>query len=152
MSTKYILVRHFEAKSGGSALYSKIILPIVTQDRACTGAHASADPTYRPHKFKGGKRTNVPCPIVDTHTAVQSNILVDHNGDVFLCNIGVHDAIWSPGQFDPNAVRWQAPEKIRGGGHTTACDVYSFAMTILEVRSRGSGAFNACQTHYAPRR
>ncbi|KAF9449644.1 kinase-like protein [Macrolepiota fuliginosa MF-IS2] len=65
-----------------------------------------------------------------------SNILVDEAGRVYLSDIGVYEALSLPNQVDLE-VRWKAPEKLLNNQpHSAACDVWSFAMTILEVFTR----------------
>lgn len=64
---------------------------------------------------------------------MKSNILVDQTGKVYLSDIGVYKALSMPDQSD-REVRWKAPEMVlENKPHSTACDVWSFAMTVLEV-------------------
>lgn len=64
---------------------------------------------------------------------MKSNILVDRTEKAYLTDIGIYKALSNPDQVDPE-VRWKAPEIVLDNKpHSTACDVWSFAMTILEV-------------------
>jgi serine/threonine protein kinase len=63
-------------------------------------------------------------------------VLVDRDGIVYLSDIGIFEAVMSPGPLAlVNELRWSAPEKVLyQEEHTPACDVWSFGMTVIEVR------------------
>jgi serine/threonine protein kinase len=63
-------------------------------------------------------------------------VLVDRDGIVYVSDIGIFDAVTSPGPLAlVHELRWSAPEKVLyQEEHTPACDVWSFGMTVIEVR------------------
>lgn len=70
-------------------------------------------------------------------------MLFDDVGNIRICDFGLSQlkiditrkseaaAVQAPVQ---GTMRWQSPERMAGGPLTWRCDVYSFAMTVYEVR------------------
>lgn len=74
---------------------------------------------------------------------LQNNILVDENGVACLADFGLsHIKLQTTTMvsLEPQpflgAIRWMAPELLGGGNRSLASDIYSFAMTIYEVRKQ----------------
>ena len=83
----------------------------------------------------------------------QDNILIDHSGKVFITDFGVSRILAKSGfttTSEPFSLRWSSIEILRALSnttnsnvdadeeeifylHTTASDVWAFAMTILQV-------------------
>ncbi|KAF7782880.1 hypothetical protein Agabi119p4_2256 [Agaricus bisporus var. burnettii] len=79
-----------------------------------------------------------------THGNVKAeNVLIDRNGVAYLSDIGIFQAVTHRGQLNQmEELRWSAPEKVLyQEEHTSACDTWSFAMTIIEVRFRYFNSF-----------
>lgn len=68
------------------------------------------------------------------------NILIDGGGRARIADFGLAtvtrnlDSVRSPSDDHGHTVRWAAPEVLRGEPFTTATDVFSFAMIMIEVR------------------
>lgn len=61
------------------------------------------------------------------------NILVDPNPRALLCDFGLAQ-FDTEGRDEAPSSRWQSPEVLKGRSRTFSSDVYSFGMTIYEVR------------------
>lgn len=68
-----------------------------------------------------------------------SNILVSPTVDALVADFGLAklaDSSTVPSLKGAGSLRWQSPEVLRGEAHRTfSSDVYSFGMTIYEVKS-----------------
>lgn len=68
-----------------------------------------------------------------------TNVLISPTVDALVADFGLDtladsSTITSP--IDSGSLRWQSPEVLRGAAHKTfSTDVYSFGMTIYEVKS-----------------
>jgi len=74
-------------------------------------------------------------------TCIQSNILIDGSGFARITDFGLAtvtknlDSVRSASDYQGQAARWTAPEILKdNGAFTTAVDVFSFAMVMIEVR------------------
>ena len=74
---------------------------------------------------------------------IQTNILVDQHGCACLADFGLSElkvtttlsAFHGPQTASViGTARWMSPEVMMGGTATRASDIYSFAMTMYEVR------------------
>ncbi|KAI9060354.1 hypothetical protein FKP32DRAFT_1595433 [Trametes sanguinea] len=72
------------------------------------------------------------------------NILVDDEGHCVIHNFGQSDMKAEIYRISgithiPESIRWQAPELMSGeSGLTPECDVYAFAITCVEISTRGA--------------
>lgn len=72
-----------------------------------------------------------------------ANVLITDIGEAVICDFGLSQLkldITSKSLHDPQAsrmlggtMRWQSPERLKGGNATFACDVYSFAIAVCEL-------------------
>ena len=81
-----------------------------------------------------------------TQTDIQVNILVGPDHKALITDFGISRLVdesltvsrtraTTARQLIRGTSRWMAPECLEGARHTKASDVYSFAMTVWEVRS-----------------
>lgn len=74
-----------------------------------------------------------------------ANVLISDIGEAVLCDFGlsqlkldittksVHNA--ESAKALSGTMRWQSPERLKGSSASFACDVYSFGITVCEVRT-----------------
>ena len=73
---------------------------------------------------------------------LQKNVLIDDSHNAVLCDFGlsrirsdVTSSTLAAGFVNVIGSRnWMAPERLLGSALDTPCDIYSFGMTIYEVR------------------
>lgn len=82
-----------------------------------------------------------------THRDIKpSNILVNHEGDIKLCDFGVSGVlINSIAQSFVGTSMYMSPERIQGYQYTDAGDVWSLGLTLVEL-SRGEFPFATLET------
>ena len=62
-------------------------------------------------------------------------------GDINICDFGLSQlktdmkrkSVGPATEAELGTLRWQSPERLKGGRLTWKCDVYSFAMVMYEV-------------------